>query len=174
MNSPKLNKLFGNGPLGAVFSIGLFGVLALVDKWMRHPAIGPERLMLSVGVVLICVGLVIHFWSFITLRRWWINDQLCTSGPFQYFRHPMYAAWISFIGPGIACCMNSWVYILWIVLLHWIWHKLAKKEELCMLDIFGVTYREYAAKTGRFWPKQLLKRPKTSLPPTVEKSDDAS
>jgi protein-S-isoprenylcysteine O-methyltransferase Ste14 len=153
MNPPKLKKLFGCGPLGAALSLGLFGLFAWADKWAGHLPIGPGRLMQPIGVVLICAGCMIHVWSFITLRRWWINDQLCTSGPFKFFRHPMYAAWISFVCPGIACYLNSWVYILWIAALQWLWRRLAKKEELCMLEIFGMQYREYAAKTGRFWPK---------------------
>jgi protein-S-isoprenylcysteine O-methyltransferase Ste14 len=111
--------------------------------------------MKMIGVVLVLSGFWLHFWSFFTLRNWWMNDQLCTRGPFQYFRHPMYAAWITFICPGIAVYSNAWFYFLWVLLLHLIWHQLVRKEEIIMMDMFGDDYKDYAKRTGRFFPKVM-------------------
>jgi protein-S-isoprenylcysteine O-methyltransferase Ste14 len=64
----------------------------------------------------------------------------------------MYAAWITFICPGIALYFNSWLYLLWVLVLHLIWHPLVKKEEVLMVKTFGDMYKDYAMRTGRFFP----------------------
>jgi len=32
---------------------------------------------------------------------------------------------------------NSWVYFLWVLVLHPIWHRLVKKEETALMGTFG-------------------------------------
>jgi len=54
---------------------------------------------------------------------------------------------------GVALVINSWVYVLWALLLHPIWHVLANREEKIVEDVFGDEYRHYAARTGRFVPR---------------------
>jgi len=39
------------------------------------------------------------------------------------------------------------------LLLHPIWHVLARREEKIVMDAFGDEYRRYAARTGRFVPR---------------------
>lgn len=39
--------------------------------------------------------------------------------------------------------------------LHVLWHQLVKKEELIMTDTFGDAYKDYARRTGRFFPRML-------------------
>jgi len=157
MKEKRLQKLFGVGPVGAAISLLLFALFAWSNRIIDHPVIAVYATPIKyIGVVLIIFGLGLHFWAFLTLRNWWINDQLCTMGPFKYFRHPMYAAWITFISSGITLYLNSWVYVFLILLLHSIWHKLVKKEELIMINTFGDLYRDYARRTGRFIPKMSI------------------
>jgi protein-S-isoprenylcysteine O-methyltransferase Ste14 len=65
----------------------------------------------------------------------------------------MYAAWVSFISPGLAFALNSWMILLWSLLLHPLWHILVSKEEKMVEDIFGDEYRRYSKGTGRFLPR---------------------
>jgi len=74
-------------------------------------------------------------------------------GPFKYVRHPMYAAWSMFVSSGLALYLSSWIYFLWGVALHLIWHRLENKEETTMADLFGDSYTEQARRTGRFVPR---------------------
>lgn len=144
-------KLFGVGPLGALITLALFFLAWWADRKMGHVTILVRPFSLRcAGILLIAFGLSLHMWTFFTLKNWWRNDQLCTRGPFRYFRHPMYAAWISFISMGVALMFNSWVYVLWALLLHPVWHVLVKREEKIVMDVFGDEYRHYAARTGRF------------------------
>jgi len=150
----RLNKLFGVGPIGMSISLVLLAIAVWVDRVLGHSAIltNPTPLK-AVGVALVIIGLGLSFWSFWTLRNWWAKDELCTMGPFKWFRHPMYAAWITFIIPAVALYLNSWIILLFAVLIHQIWHQLVIQEEKMMLEIFPEEYRLYSTRTGRFFPR---------------------
>jgi len=159
MNRDKLRKIFGVGPRGAAVSLLLLALSAGVDRWLGHPVLANRAAFLrAIGLALVLLGLGLHGWAFSTLRHWWKEDRLCTGGPFRYFRHPMYAAWITFVSFGAALCLNSWVYVGWVFLLHPIWHRLVKQEETAMRERFGEVYGNYAWRTGRFLPRIELRR----------------
>ena len=154
MNDNRRTKLFGVGPVGVVLSFFLLVVALLIDHRLGRPLILPYRpLMRVVGVVLVLVGLGLHFLTMYTLRSWWVEDRLCTRGPFRWFRHPMYAAWISFVCLGVAFLRDSWVLLAWVVVLHPLWHGLVTSEEKMMARRFPDEYPRYAKKTGRFIPR---------------------
>lgn len=156
MEENKLKKIFGVGPTGAAVTLLMLVLFVWLDAIIGHPVIMDNAiLMKTVGVLLIVLGLGLHGWSYATLRSWWSGDQLCTRGPFRYFRHPMYAAWITFVCPGVALYRNAWVYLVWILMIHPFWHALVRKEETTMTGFFGDAYREYARETGRFVPRWL-------------------
>jgi len=163
MPRPSLRKIFGIGPLGALISIGLLILAVWID---RHDGLGAitqyGRPIRWIGGLLILCGLGLHGWSLITLRQWWVENQLCTRGPFRFVRHPMYAAWISLIAPGVVLILNRWIYVLWLVSLHPVWHALVRREEGSMESLFGDVYRGYAAHTGRFLPRPGAMRPMDS------------
>ena len=150
----KLNKLFGVGPMGMVISLVLLAIADWGGRVFGHSAILTNPTPLKVvGVVLVIIGLGLHFWSMWVLRNWWAKDELCSKGPFKWVRHPMYAAWITFIIPAVALYLNSWIILFFAVFIHLIWHQLVKKEEKMMTEIFQDEYRSYAARTGRFFPR---------------------
>ncbi len=154
MGISRVQKLFGVGPLCVVISIVWLRLAVWVDHIMGHAAIlANPAPMKVVGGVLAVMGLGLLFWTMRTLRNWWATDELCTTGPFKWFRHPMYAAWITFIVPSIALYLNSWIILLFVVLLHPFWHQLVVREEKMMFEKFQDEYRVYAARRGRFFPR---------------------
>ncbi|MGO9118875.1 MAG: methyltransferase family protein [Desulfomonilaceae bacterium] len=156
MDLSRFQKLFGVGPAGALVSLALLVAAAWLDRLLGHPTLSVHAAPLKiVGLALVFAGLVLHLWTLWTLRNWWLKDRLCTTGPFKWFRHPMYAAWITFMSLGVAMFLNSWVFLSWVILLHPIWHWLVVHEEKMMLDHFQDEYRSYATRTGRFMPKIL-------------------
>jgi protein-S-isoprenylcysteine O-methyltransferase Ste14 len=154
MDISRLQRIFGVGPIGVVISLVLVTIAVWVDRAVGHSAILANPAPIKVvGGGLAVIGLGLFFWSLWTLRNWWANDELCTMGPFKWFRHPLYAAWITFIVPGVALYLNSWVILLFVVLIHPIWHQLVIREEKMMFGKFQDEYRAYAARTGRFFPR---------------------
>jgi protein-S-isoprenylcysteine O-methyltransferase Ste14 len=150
----QLKKIVGIGPVGAVISLLLLAVFVWADAMLKLSiTVAHAGFIKTIGIMLIISGVGLHIWSFFALRSWWRDDRLCTGGAFKYFRHPMYAAWISFIAPGFALYLNSWVYLTWAVFLHVLWHQLVKREEQIMVDTFGDAYKDYARRTGRFFPR---------------------
>ena len=152
-------KIFGVGPSGALLSLMLLALLWWIDGRVGRPAIADRAdWRYAAAVVLILSGAGLHVWSFVTLRHWWRHDRLCTRGPFRFVRHPMYSAWITLVAGGAALATNSWIMLAGPVLLHLLWHRLVPWEEKMMDTVFGRTYREYAARTGRFLPRWRLSR----------------
>jgi protein-S-isoprenylcysteine O-methyltransferase Ste14 len=151
-----LKKIVGIGPVGAVISLLLLAVFVWADARLKLSiTVAHAGFIKTIGIMLIISGVGLHIWSFSALRSWWRDDRLCTGGAFKYFRHPMYAAWITFIASGSALYLNSWLYLIWVGVLHVLWHRLVKKEELIMADTFGDAYKDYARRTGRFFPRML-------------------
>ncbi len=149
-----VQKLFGIGPLGAAISLAALAAAAWVDPLLGCAVILADPTPLQVaGAGLAVAGAGLLAGSLWTMRAWWAKDQLCTRGPFRWFRHPMYAAWITFIFPGAALFFNSWVLLAAAALLHPVWHLLVRSEEQMMLAQFQDAYRVYAARTGRFIPR---------------------
>jgi protein-S-isoprenylcysteine O-methyltransferase Ste14 len=154
----KYKKIFGVGPFGAIISVTLLVIAWWIDHILGHVPIWANALFMKIiAVALMVIGLGLHLWTGWTLRNWWVNDQLCTRGPFRYVRHPMYAAWISFVALGISLYLNSWIFILWYILLQPIWHWLVVPEEVMMENTFGSEYQKYVERTGRFIPKLIKK-----------------
>ncbi len=154
MDTGRLQRIFGVGPMGAVINLVLLTIAVWVDRLLGHLAILANPVPIKVvGGGLAAIGLGLHFWSLWTLRHWWGKNELCTMGPFKWFRHPMYAAWITFILPAVALYLNSWFILFCVILMHPIWHQLVIREEKMMFEIFQNEYRAYAAQTGRFFPR---------------------
>lgn len=79
---------------------------------------------------------------------------LCTSGAYHYLRHPQYAAAVWFLAPGLALAMNSYLMLIWAGLQAAIWRTLVLREDLLLEATFGQAWRDYAARTGSFWPRR--------------------
>ncbi len=108
--------------------------------------------MNSIFAVSILLTLFIIVWSVRSLPTADRGNKLCTSGAFRYVRHPLYAAFLSVFNFGLAVYLSNFIFIIWAVLLHPIWHYIIKYEERLMVDIFGDEYVVYQKKTGRFFP----------------------
>ena len=150
----KYRKIFGVGPLALSISLLLLGFLLLADgQFGPVPILEKPRPFRILGVVFIGVWVCWHAWAIKTIREWWIRDRLCTSGPFRFVRHPMYAGGIFLADIGIILLLNSWIVLLWPVLVYPVWSFLVRKEEKLMESVFGESYTSYAARTGRFVPR---------------------
>lgn len=147
-------RIFGVGPRGI-----LLGMVSLALAWKLETAVGLPLItnsivfrwsMFSFSVIgAICLAL----WSARSLPPTERGKKLITSGAYRHFRHPIYATFLSCFDFGLALLLNNWIYILWAILLHCLWHLNIISEERLMRKEFPIEYDEYCAMTGRFIPR---------------------
>ena len=147
-------RIFGAGPRGVVISLAL-----LIIAWYLEDVVGlPEITEISiirelVFVLTICASIILIAWSIKSLPPDSRGRELVTAGSYQYFRHPLYAAFLSCFNFGFAIFLNNWIYIIWAIMLHGVWRWNVRSEEQLMSDEFPKEYEEYSKRTGRFFPK---------------------
>jgi len=154
-----LFKKIRSGGLGLIISLFLFVLAALLKNRINTPQIFSNYLI-SIGLssFFAIVFIIILFWSVKSLPRKERDKTLCTEGAYHYFRHPIYAAFLSAFNPALACLLNNYIYLIWAILLHPIWHLIINQEEKLLIEVFGDEYIAYQASTGRFIPKIFKRR----------------
>jgi protein-S-isoprenylcysteine O-methyltransferase Ste14 len=113
-----------------------------------QPAVGWAALGISLIPTLAVAG-----WALRSLPPADRGKTLITSGAFRYFRHPLYASFLTFFDFGLALYLDHWVFLIWALAQHPIWHWNMLHEEQLMRREFGDEYDAYCARTGRFVPR---------------------
>jgi protein-S-isoprenylcysteine O-methyltransferase Ste14 len=147
-------RFFGSGPLGVVIGLPLLGLAYLLGRALGTPSISPNQDLLNllfVASLVAAIGIIAG--SVRALPAAKRARILCTSGPFRFVRHPLYAAFVSLANFGLALYLNNSVYLIWAVVMHPVMHRVVRSEERTMMELFGEEYREYASRTGRFFPR---------------------
>ncbi len=149
------NRIFGAGPKGLLISLVLLYASFYLKELLNIPQIFADQVVLrrSIFWLLTTISLALIIWSLVSLNPKLRGKTLVTTGALRYFRHPLYAAFLSFFNFGLAILLNNWIFIIWAIILHPIWHWLVKGEEKSLKTTFPNEYEEYCKKTGRFFPK---------------------
>ena len=148
------SKIFGSGPAGLLISLVLFFIAYMLNEQIDPaPLIESQLILNSVFIIAVLMTLAIIIWSVRSLPASERGNKLSTRGTFKYVRHPLYAAFLSIFNFGLAVYLNSYVFIIWAILLHPVWHYIIRYEEKLMVDSFGQPYVEYQRRTGRFFPR---------------------
>ena len=105
------------------------------------------------GMVLILIGFIIFLIHAFTIDKYFYEGKLCTKGVYAYLRHPIYAAWISFIAPGFVIFRGSILGISIPIFMYLVFRALIPVEEKYLLDKFGDEYLEYQSKVWAVFPK---------------------
>lgn len=111
----------------------------------------------TIGAVLAASGVLMWIASIITLERAYTRDRLVTSGVFALARHPLYAAWIMLIFPGLAFLTGSWPMLLTPCIGYAIFKHVIHVEDDYLERRFGLAYLEYRRRVNeiipvpRFW-----------------------
>ena len=153
------NRLFGSGPVGLAISIALLFPAKYLKNLLNIPDIftGQRLLRWAIFIVLSTVAVIIFIASNKELGIKTRVKTLITTGVFKYFRHPLYAAFLTFFDFGLAILLNNWIFIAWALLLHPIWHIVVSGEESMMKEAFPGEYEAYCSRTGRFFPRLATK-----------------
>ena len=147
-------RVFGAGPLGVLLTVGSVGLALALRARYPSGALGlPAPLRYTVLAFSALATIAGIRWSFRSLPVAQRGRGLCVQGAYRWVRHPLYASLITLGAPGLALFLDHWVFLLWLVALHVIWHLAIPLEERLMLAQFGSEYRAYAQRTGRFIPR---------------------
>ena len=147
-------RIFGAGPRGTAISLALLIVTWYLEDVVGLPKITESSIIRELLFVLtICVSIILIAWSIKSLPPNSRGRKLVTSGAYQYFRHPLYAAFLSCFNFGLGIFLNNWIYIILATMLHGVWHWNVRCEEQLMSNEFPKEYEEYSKRTGRFVPK---------------------
>ena len=147
-------RIFGAGPRGLLISLALLAIAWQLESLVGLPSIASSHLFRWIAFALTAVGsIILALWSTKSLSPAARGKELVTTGAFRYLRHPLYAAFLSCSNFGLAVLLNNWIYVIWAVLLHGVWHWNVRSEENLMIAEFPEAYGEYSKRTGRFVPK---------------------
>ncbi len=154
------SRIFGSGPIGLLISVLLLVLAFYLKELWDIPKIFIDHYLvrLSIFISLTIISIIIIVWSLVSLNPKLRGRTLITTGALKYFRHPLYAAFLTFFNFGLAVLLNNWVFIVWAFLLHPIWHLLVIKEERDLKNIFPNEYEQYCENTGRFIPRFYSKK----------------
>lgn len=140
---------WGNVPIPEVH-VGLMtaGVVAHV---LRPWPIGTGRSMRRIGWLLIVTGVALAVSA--TRAAGHLDladpDDVATSGPYAFSRHPMYVAWtLAFVGVGLVLD-TVWLMLL-VPPLAGLVHRDARNEEDRLEATFGMDYDAYRVRVRRY------------------------
>ena len=125
----------------------------------------------ALGFLIFSVAVAIRYWALAKLTTQWHvhvdsnlhdNRQLITDGPYKYIRHPLYIGAVMEV-VGIPLIFNSyWTVLAAFFLFIPFEIYRAYFEERYLYELFGESYKEYAANTGAFFPR-FIKKPKSCI-----------
>ena len=146
---------WGVGPRFALFSI-IYGIFTIVLR-LCCPTIFqmdfiPYWILAMIGFALILIGLLFKFIAVVTVHRAFNAGMLCTQGVFGLCRHPVYAAWIVFLVPGMMFLINSWIGLTVPLVMYILLRILVIKEEEYLEQKFGKEYLDYKKTTPTVLP----------------------
>ena len=147
---------FGAGlPIALVALAWAAAAYAVQFLWLPDLVItGAGRVaMQGLGGLLLLAGVPLYAWSLRVFRRAWKRGDLATAGPYARCRHPIYAAWILLIVPGLCLLAGSWLLLTTPLAMYAAARVFVRREEAELADRFGETYEAWRRRTGAFLPR---------------------
>lgn len=135
-------------------------VYIVYPAWMSWASLPLPAWLRWVGVGLAVLGFALLQWAHQALGRNWsdaprlMKDQnLVTSGPYRWVRHPIYAAFLLIMSAPLLISANWFIGVLWLGLTGLEVMGRMQFEEALMLETFGDQYRVYMQKAGGLFPR---------------------
>jgi len=141
-----------------IVAVGAFGA-TLLARAATSATIRPAIVADGIGLVLFWAGVLLRFWSFHTLGRYFTftvqtsSDQpVITAGPYRLVRHPSYSGLLLII-MGAGLFIGNWLSLAWLtVAVAGALVFRIRVEERALMQSVGDRYRDYAASHKRLVP----------------------
>ncbi len=145
---------FGVGPRIFLPSL-LYAALAglATHFWPDACLIRPAgQIFFFAGLLLVALGLPLWIFAIVSVMKAYRQDRLVTSGAFALCRHPVYAAWILLIGPGLTLMSRSWPLMLTPLVGYAIFKLLIRTEDEYLERRFDGAYLAYRKRVHELLP----------------------
>lgn len=128
--------------------------IRLRSVWLLVPVFlllaKPTASLLAAGGALALLGGMIRAWAAGTIRK---NQVLTVSGPYAHTRNPLYLGSF-FVGLGVVVASGSiWLFLIFLVFFTIVYSRTMAMEERRLEELFGESFRRYAASVPRFVPR---------------------
>ena len=143
-----LTSFFGNKFLNLDFSHNDGHLLTTLLGYKGDPHFSPEHIL---SYILIIGGIILLGNAWQVLYRAARKNDLATTGPYHYVRHPQYLAFILII-VGFLLQWPTIITLLMAPILIWRYLNLGRKEEKQALIKFGNKYQSYFNRTPGYIP----------------------
>ena len=149
-------------PAEVVFRVFFFGGIVALPLCYAHlpgAAIPGGPGLFVAGAVVGWLGLLLRWWSFATLGRYFTtivkadSDQdVVERGPYRVVRHPSYAGiLLAFVGCGLMLANWAGLLISFVLVLGALVYRI-RVEERALVDALGSTYGDFARERARLVP----------------------
>ena len=147
---------FGVGPKFTVLGLG-YGIVTFLLHYLFFPdftfTLISRGVNILFGIILILIGIPLFIVSGKMVHGHINEGKLCTTGVYAYFRHPLYAAWVVLIVPGVVVLTGSVIAISLPVFLYILFKIFTVEEEEYLKEKFGNEYLRYEKEVNSIFPK---------------------
>jgi protein-S-isoprenylcysteine O-methyltransferase Ste14 len=134
-------------------------VLALSAQRVTATQFQGTTLIFAISLVLLWSGVAMRWWCFRTLGRYFTftvmtsaDQQVITTGPYRFLRHPSYAAMLLVLA-GIGLTLGNWLSLVALLAFAMIgFINRIRVEEAALSTALGAKYTTFASTRKRFIP----------------------
>jgi protein-S-isoprenylcysteine O-methyltransferase Ste14 len=133
--------------------------LAVLAQRVSAAQLPYTPLILALSLVLLWCGVALRWWCFRTLGRYFTftvmtssDQQVITTGPYKFLRHPSYAAMLVAL-TGIGLTFGNWLSLFALLVLAGLgFINRIRVEEAALAAALGARYTTYASTRKRLVP----------------------
>ena len=144
-------------------------IYVIAPAWMSWSALPLPLWLRWLGVGVALSGFTLLQWAQQSLGKNWSDEprlvegqEMISSGPYRWIRHPIYAAFLLILGSLLLISANWFIGALWLGMTGLDVASRMRTEESMMVGQFGEQYRAYMRRTGRLFPR-LVKKDSTEM-----------
>ena len=140
-------------PTAAYFAVAVSMHYATYPRFVISQA--SSSVCLIAGLLLFAMGVSVYLAALVNLWAGLRSGGLVTHGLYAIMRHPLYAASIFLVIPGVAIAFRSWLLLLMPLVAYVACRAVLPAEEGELLDRYGDQFMQYRRRTNALFPLRL-------------------
>jgi protein-S-isoprenylcysteine O-methyltransferase Ste14 len=140
-----LKRLVGSGDRIGLLTLP-FLIVGLVLNILRPSLFsvgGPPMALKVLSIIVLIPGVTIWIWSVVLILTEAPRQEVITSGPYSFVKHPLYTGVALLVLPWIGLLLNTWLGMLIGIILYVASRIFSPEEERTLSEAFGAAWDEY-------------------------------